>query len=190
MSDRRFGPLPLEAMDATQRAVADEILAGPRASSTGLAGPFEAWLHSPGLAGTAQRVGEHVRFRSSIPTALNELAILLTARRWDAQFEFFAHRALAVDAGLAPEIADAVGRGERPTATDEGADADVAAVVVFATELLDTGDVTDEAFEAVVARWGKEGAADLIGAIGYYTLVSFTLNVDRYPTPDGSHPLS
>jgi 4-carboxymuconolactone decarboxylase len=183
--DRRFGPLPLDAMSPEQRAVADDILAGPRGASTGLRGPFEALLHSPELAAPIQRVGEHIRFRSAIPAALNEMAIIMTARRWTAQFEWHVHRQMAIDAGLDPTVADAIARDERPDL-----DADGRAVYDFAHPLLDAGQVADDAWDAVVARWGKRGAVDLIGAVGYYSLVSFILNVDRYPPPEGEAPLA
>ena len=181
---RRFGPFPLEAMSPEQRTVADEILSGPRAGSTGLRGPFEALLHSPDLADAAQRLGVHIRFGSSLPTPLNEMAILMVARRWTAQFEWYAHRRMAVDAGLDPAVADAIAEGRRPVL-----DADAAAVYVFVSELLEEGDVGDAAFGDVASRWGKRGAIDLIGAAGYYTLVSFVLNVDRYPVPVDRPPL-
>jgi 4-carboxymuconolactone decarboxylase len=172
-------------MTPEQRAVADAILSGPRGASRGLRGPFEALLHSPGLADLAQQLGAQVRFRSSLPNPLKELAIIMVARRWTAQYEWYAHRRLAVDAGLAPAIADAVAAGERPAALD----GDTNAVYEFVGGLLKSGDVSDEAFSAVVYRWGKQGAMDLIGTVGYYTLVSLVLNVDRYPIPDGVTPL-
>jgi 4-carboxymuconolactone decarboxylase len=90
---------------------------------------------------------------------------------------------MAEEAGLDPAIADAIAAGEVPTLGD-----DARAVYDFVTSLLATGQVTDDQFAAVVARWGATGAADLIGVTGYYTLVSFVLNVDRYPVP-GDPPL-
>jgi len=180
-SERRFGALPVEAMSPRQREVADAILSGPRSRSTGLSGPFEALLRSPGLADPVQRVGEHVRFHSALPTRLNELAILLTARKWSAQFEWYAHRRMALAAGLDPSVADAVSRNETPVGLDD----DAAAVYRFAQQLLSTGGVDDEAFADVRDRFGEEGAADLVGVVGYYCLVSFFLNVDRYPVPEG-----
>jgi 4-carboxymuconolactone decarboxylase len=182
--DRRFGSIPPDAMSAEQRDVMAAILSGPRGSSTGLRGPFDALLRSPAFADAVQRVGEHVRFRSSLPTALNEMAIIMTARRWTAQFEWYAHRQMALDAGLDPSIADAIARGERPPLDPDGA-----AVYEFAAELLDRGAVSDGAWAAVVERWGKQGAIELIGAVGYYCLISFILNVDRYPLPEGVSPL-
>jgi 4-carboxymuconolactone decarboxylase len=182
---RRFGPLPVDAMSPEQRVVAEAILAGPRGASTGVRGPFEALLHSPDLADAAQRVGEHLRFRSSIPRALNEMAIVMTARRWTAQFEWHVHRQMAIDAGLDPAAIEAIERGRSPVL-----DADATAVYDFAAQLLESGGVTDDAWSAVVERWGKEGAIDLVAVVGYYCMVSFILNVDRYPPPEGEAPLA
>jgi 4-carboxymuconolactone decarboxylase len=181
--NRRFGPMPLDSMTPEQRQIADAIMSGPRQTSF-LRGPFEVWLHSPGLADTAQRLGAQVRFGSSLPNALNELAIILVARRYSAQFEWYVHRQLAVEAGLDPAVPDAIAIGETPEL-----DADGLAVYGFVTELLDGGDVSDQAFDRVVSRWGKRGAVDLMGLVGYYTLVSFALNVDRYPVPGPDPPL-
>jgi 4-carboxymuconolactone decarboxylase len=172
-------------MTPEQRGIAEAILEGPRGGSTGLRGPFEGFLRSPGVAEPAQRLGEHIRFRSSLPPAYNELAILLTARKWTAQFEWYAHRQMAEAAGLDPGIADAIARGEQPVLGE-----DAAAVYHFASELLAQGDVADATWDAVAERWGKQGAMDLIAAVGYYTLVSFTLNVDRYPVPGDTPPLA
>jgi 4-carboxymuconolactone decarboxylase len=180
VNERRFGPMPLETMNPDQRRVADAILAGPRKMSTGLRGPFEALLHSPGLAMPAQEVGEHIRFHSSLPTMLNEMAIMLVSRRWTAQFEWHAHRKMAEDAGLDTAIGDAIAVGKRPEL-----DADATAIYEFVEKLLETGNVTDAEWDAVVSRWGKEGAIDLIGLVGFYCMVSFILNVDQYPIPDG-----
>jgi 4-carboxymuconolactone decarboxylase len=181
---RRFGPLPLESMTPEQRTVADAIASGPRGPAPVLRGPFEALLRSPGLADPAQKLGAFVRFGTSLPKALNEMAIIMVARRWTAQFEWYAHRQMALDAGLDPAIPDAIAKGERPHLDGDGT-----AVYEFVTELLERGDVSDAAFAAVESRWDKRGAADLIGAVGYYTLVSFLLNVDRYPLPEGEVPL-
>jgi len=183
---RRFGPLPLEDMTPEQRAVADAIMAGPRAMSGGLRGPFEAMVRSPGLAECAHRVGEHIRFRSSLPARLNELAIITVARHWTAQYEWYAHKRLALAAGLDPAVADAIAEGRTP---DLDADPDARAVYRFASQLLATGHVDDDVFAAVEGRFGAQGAMDLIGAVGYYCLISFILNVDRVPMPEGEEPL-
>ena len=101
-----------EEMTDEQRAVVDAIQSGPRGA--GLRGPFNALLRSPALCDLVQRVGAYVRFGSSIPAPLNELAICMAGRKWGAQYEFYAHRRLGIDAGLNPSILDAVAAGRRP----------------------------------------------------------------------------
>ena len=182
MEPERFAELDEAALTDEQRQVRDAILAGPRG---GMRGPFKALLRSPGLFDTAQRLGAYVRFRSSLPRMLNELAILLTARHWTAQYEWYAHHKLAMAAGLPPAIAAAIAEGRRP----EGMSEEMAAVHDFVGALLRTGAVPDAGFEAVRARFGEAGVVDLIGAVGYYSLVSMVLNVDRVRVPGGALPL-
>ena len=183
MSDRRFPSLTTETMTPEQKRVAEAIQSGPRGA--GLRGPFNALLRSPDLCDLVQRVGAYIRFQSSIPARLNELAIITAGRKWMAQYEFYAHRRLALEAGLNPAIAEAIAEGKRPA----GMDADESAVYDFASELLDTGQVSDATFERVKAKFGERGVIDVIGAIGYYSLVSMVLNVDRVPLPEGVAPL-
>lgn len=177
----RLPSLAPERMTPRQREVAEAIAGGPRG---GLRGPFQAWLRSPEVADRFQRVGEYVRFHSSIPAALNELAILVTAREWTAQFEWHAHHALAMKAGLPPAIAEAIARGERPG----NMDADQRVVYEFATELHRERSVSDATYAAVVERFGERGLVDLVAACGYYVAVAMTLNVARVPLPDGLPP--
>ncbi len=180
----RFAPLTEEAMTPDQRRVAQGIASGPRGSWQ--RGPFKALLRSPEMADRVQKVGEFVRFQSSIPPRLNELAIIVCARKWTAQYEWYAHRKLAIDAGLRPAIADAIAAGERPPDLV----AEETAVYDFAFELLHHGQVSDAAFAAVEESFGEQGVIDLIGAVGYYTIVSFVLNVDRVPLPPDATPLN
>ena len=112
MSEPRFTTLTPETMTADQKRVADAIQSGPRGA--GLRGPFNALLRSPELCDLVQRVGAFVRFGSSIPPQLNEMAIIMAGRKWTAQYEFYAHRRLALDAGLNPAIADAIAANQRP----------------------------------------------------------------------------
>jgi 4-carboxymuconolactone decarboxylase len=170
-------------MTPDQRRVAQGIASGPRGSWQ--RGPFKALLRSPEIADRVQKVGEFVRFKSSIEPRLNELAIILCARKWTAQYEWYAHRELALKAGLKPEIADAIAEGKRPA----NMQADEAIVYDFAHQLLHTGQVSDAAFDAVKGKFGEQGVIDLIGAVGYYTIVSFVLNVDRVPLPPEATPL-
>jgi 4-carboxymuconolactone decarboxylase len=182
MSAGRFPELTPDTMTEEQRRVADAIQSGPRGA--GLRGPFNALLRSPDLCDLVQRVGAYVRFGSSIPAPLNELAICMAGRKWSAQYEFYAHRRLAIDAGLPPAILDAVADGRRP----ESLSADEAIVYNFATELLSTGGVSDTNYQPVIDRFGERGAMDLVGAIGYYSLVSMVLNVAQVQLPPGVTP--
>ena len=180
MPDRppRFPPLSLEAMTPAQREVAEAIASGPRG---GLRGPFQAWLRSPETAQRLQKVGEYLRFSSSVPPRLNELAILITARAWDAQFEWYAHHRLALEAGLDPAVAADIAAGRRP----EPMRADEAVVYDFCTELRGTRNVSDATLARALDLLGEQGVIELIGVSGYYDTVSMTLNVAEVPLPDG-----
>jgi 4-carboxymuconolactone decarboxylase len=177
----RFKPLTAAEMTPEQKALADAILAGPRAS---LNGPFNVMLRSPELGDRLQKVGEYVRFKTSIPPRLNELAILVTARAWTAQYEWYAHQALALKAGLPPAVIDDIAAGKRPSKLES----DEAVVYDFTRELIDTKQVSDATFNAAKEKLGERGVVDLIGLIGYYHTVSMLLNVDRYPLPEGAKP--
>jgi 4-carboxymuconolactone decarboxylase len=174
----RFPAIAREKMSDAQRQAYDALVAGPRG---GARGPFNALLRSPDLMDKVQRVGEYVRFRTSIPARLNELAILVTGRAWGAKFEFYAHRILALKAGLSESIADAIARNERP----KGMQPDEELVYDFATALHRDHVIDDALFKRAVAAFGEHGVMDLIGVIGYYTLVSMVLNVAEVPLPPG-----
>jgi 4-carboxymuconolactone decarboxylase len=182
MSARRFEELTPATMTPEQKQAADAIQAGPRGA--GLRGPFNALLRSPGLCDLVQRVGAHVRYSSSIPARLNEMAIIMAGRKWTAQYEFYAHRRLAINAGLKPAICDAIAAGQRPQDMQE----DEAEIWDFCSELLATGHVSDANFARIKNRFGERGVIDLIGAVGYYSLVSMVLNVDGVPLPAGEPP--
>jgi 4-carboxymuconolactone decarboxylase len=177
----RFKPLTAEQLTPEQRQLVENLLAGPRG---GLSGPFNVLLRSPELGDRLQRVGEYVRFKSSLSPRLNEFAILITARAWSAQYEWLAHHQLAMKAGLAQSVAEDVAAGRRPA----GMQPDEAAVYDFTRELMDTHQVGDAHFKAVVDAFGERGAVDLMGTIGYYHVMSILMNVDRYPLPDGEKP--
>ena len=187
---RRFALTPYTEMTPEQRAVAEAIRSGPRASvgspaaapgATSLSSPFNVWNRRPELADRLQKVGEYVRFRSSLPARLNEFAILITARRWNAQYEWFAHHRLAMAGGLDPAIAEDVRMGRVPA----NMKADEQVVYDFTTELYDHHGVSDATYKRAVAAFGEQGVADLVAVNGYYVLVAMTVNVDRTPIPDG-----
>jgi 4-carboxymuconolactone decarboxylase len=132
----------------------------------------------------AQQFGASMRYHSSLPPKLNELAIIITARHWTSNYEWYAHRRAAEQAGLSTAIVDAIAAGKRPVAMQP----DEEAVYTFCTELLTTKQVSDATFQAAKDRFGERGIVDLIGVSGYYAFVSMLLNVDRYPLPEGVEP--
>ncbi|HEX3699632.1 MAG TPA: carboxymuconolactone decarboxylase family protein [Phenylobacterium sp.] len=182
-AEDRFPRLAPDAMTPAQRQVADAITSGPRKS---LGGPFNAWLRSPELADRLQKVGEHLRFHSSVPRRLNEFAILITARAWNADYEWYAHYPMALQAGLRPQIAEQLARGERPA----GMASDESTIYDFVTELRREKRVSEATFARAKDLLGDQGVVDLIAVAGYYDLVSMTLNVAQVKPPEpGPLPL-
>jgi 4-carboxymuconolactone decarboxylase len=177
----RFKPLTYDEMTPAQRKMIENLLAGPRG---GAEGPFNALLRSPEMGDLGQQFGAATRFATTVPRKLYELAIILTARHWTAQFEWYAHYRAALQAGLDKAVADAIAEGRRPAAMTP----DVEAVYNFSSELLDTKQVSDATFDAAKKLLGERGVVELINVMGWYGLVSMYLNVDRYPLPDGAPP--
>jgi 4-carboxymuconolactone decarboxylase len=174
----RFPEIPLEKMTPAQRTVADAIMSGPR---KGMNGPFNAWLRSPELADRLQKVGEYVRFNSSLDKRLNEMAILMTAQHWGSQYEWYAHAPLAIKAGLDPAIVTALGAGKKPDNMKD----DEVVVWEFTTQLRRDRNVDDAIYDKALERFGERGIMDLIAVNGYYDVVSMTLNVARVGPPSG-----
>ncbi len=187
--NRRFKQIPVDQLNAEQRTLYDAIRSGPRsklsnsgASQPGpLGGPFNVWLRSPGIGDCIQRLGEEIRFRSSLPAKLNELAIIITGRIWTSHYEWHAHCKLALDAGLDPSIAQDIAENRRPAKMDE----DETIVYDFSMELHKSQGVSDATYKRAVDRFGERGVMDIIAANGFYALVSMCLNVDRTPLPAG-----
>jgi 4-carboxymuconolactone decarboxylase len=177
----RFTPLTYAEMTAPQKKMFENLISGER---RGASGPFNVLLRSPEMGDLAQQFGASMRYHSSIPSKLNELAIIITARHWTSQYEWYAHRRAAQTAGLSQSIIDAVAAGTRPASMA----ADEQAVYDFVSELLATKQVSDATFKAAKDKFGERGVVDLIGVSGYYQLVSMLLNVDRYPLPEGMKP--
>jgi 4-carboxymuconolactone decarboxylase len=179
----RLPDLRYEDMSADQQRVHDEIAAGPRGK---VEGPLKVWLHAPKLATHAQKLGAHARFESLLPPPLSELAILVTAATWQADFEWYAHARLAREAGIADTVIEAIRRGEKPALADPKA----RAVYAVSRELHRRRSLSDETYALAEAALGRAALVDLVGILGYYTLVSMTLNAFRVPTPDGSRPFA
>lgn len=183
----RLAALSRDDLTEPQKEVYDDITGGVRGS---IQGPFNAWLRSPALANTAQKLGEFCRFNNSLGPRLSEIAILITARKYKVQVEWYLHAQIAMDAGHIQATIDALLAGERPDfAAAPGAEADRENMVYdYASELVANGRVSDAMHERALAMFGEEGVVDLVGVIGYYHLVSLTLNAFNVPLPDGVEP--
>jgi 4-carboxymuconolactone decarboxylase len=177
----RFKPLTWDTMTPEQQAMADHLLSGERG---GMNGPFNVMLRSPEMGDLAQKLGAQLRFHTTIPNRLNEMAILMTARFWTSQYEWASHRRNALAAGLNPAVIDAIAAGKRPDSMRP----DEEAIYNFSSELLNARQVSDPSFKAVVEKFGERGAVDLTGVMGYYCIVSMMLNIDRYPLAEGDKP--
>jgi len=179
LTGERMPEIPLDKMSAAQRAIADAIMSGPRQR---MSGPFNAWLRSPELADRLQRVGEYVRFNTSLDKRVNEMAILMTAQAWGSQYEWYAHAPLALKAGLDPAIIAAIGAGRKPDNMKD----DEAIVWEFTTQLRRDHGVDDAIYAKALEKFGERGIIDLIGVNGYYDVVSMTLNVAHVKPPAGA----
>ena len=178
----RYRELDRDELNEGQRRVWDDVVKGPRHA---VPPPAHVWLNSPGLADHAHKLGAHVRFGTDFSSKLTEIAILVTARYWTAQFEWQAYARLARQAGLAEEVIAAIAERRTPAFTD----ADEQLVYDFCSAFYRNHAVDDGLFEKVKQRFGERGLVDLTGLIGYYSFVSVTLNVFEVPVPAGAQLL-
>jgi len=179
--DDRMPALSPESMTEEQRAVAAEFR---EKRGHDVDGPFIPLIRSPEIFKAADHLGRYLRFSSPIPTKLKELAILITARRWTQQYEWFAHHQVAMHAGLAPDIAAVIAEGRRPERLAD----DEEAVYSFCAELHANGTVSDPTYARVRSLFGEQGAIDLCAICGHYSLLAMVLNVARTPLPEGAAP--
>lgn len=163
-----------------QKAIYDEILA----SRGHLGGPFKIWLYSPELADRTQRLGEFLRYHTSLEPRLSELAILVVGRRYNCQVEWTLHERFAREAGLDAKIIDALRHRQIPTDLQP----DEAAVYAYASEILDGCTISDETFAAVYSALGDKSVVELTSLVGHYVHVSMTLNAFQVPLPSGVEP--
>jgi 4-carboxymuconolactone decarboxylase len=175
----RMPDLDPAKLSPEQRKVYDAILSGPRGH---VVGPLKVWLQSAELADKAQALGAFCRFGTSLPPRLSELAILITGAHWQAGFEWHAHAPMGLKAGLDAAAIEAIRVGKTPNL----AKPDEAAVYAFASELLKTRKVSDATYSRAVAALGERGVIELVGILGYYGLISMTINAFEVPLPDGA----
>ncbi|MFT4069565.1 carboxymuconolactone decarboxylase family protein [Paraburkholderia sp.] len=175
---KRIADLDPDQMTPAQRGVYDTIAGGPR---KGVRGPLAVWLHRPELAQHAQALGRYCRYETTLPPRLSELAILTLARVWGSEYEWYAHKPIALEAGVSPEVVEAIRTHAQPVFSQP----DEAVVHAFLTELHRDRKVSDARYAEAVERLGEAGVIDLVGLAGYYTLISMTINVFRVAQPAG-----
>ena len=176
----RMPPLPAAKMTDAQRKAAEEMIAGPR---KGVKGPFVPLLRSPELMDRLQKVGEYLRFRSSLEPRISEFIMLVVSREWTQQFEWFVHVPLGRKAGISEDTIAALAEGRRPSGMSEHEEV----AYDFCEELLRTKGVSETTYRRAVTKFGENGVIDMIGVAGYFTTVSMVMNVAHSPpTEDNS----
>jgi 4-carboxymuconolactone decarboxylase len=177
----RIPLFPSVSMDAAQQAVLDKIVSGPRGR---IQGPLRAALHNPELADKWQALGALLRYGTSLPPRLSEIAILVTGRACRSPFEWYAHRVEGEKAGLEPAFIEALLVQAEPP----GMSGDDAATWRYAVELNRYKSVSGSTYQAALARFGEKGVVELTALVGYYTMVAMTLNCHEIPLPEGVEP--
>jgi 4-carboxymuconolactone decarboxylase len=167
-------------MNDAQRALMEAIRSGPRGKSITPRGPFAVWLHAPEFGQLAQALGGHCRYKTALPPRLSEFAILCTARLWRAQYEWFAHAPMAEKGGVKPKTIQDLRAGRAP----KSAPKDERAIYDMIQELYKTKRVSDRTYKRVHGFLGDAATVELIGILGYYVLISMTLNVFRMMPPE------
>ena len=177
----RLPPIPSDKQTDAQKKAAIEF---QKERMTEVFGPFVPLSRSPQLMIDAARMGTYLRFGNTLPRALSEFAIILQARRWTQEYEWYVHAADAKTAGLPEEIIQAVAEGRRPEKMSDEQDI----IYEFGRELNDQHAVTDRTYARALNRFGEQGVMDLVGVNGFYSLISMALNVGRTPLPKGVAP--
>jgi 4-carboxymuconolactone decarboxylase len=181
--DKRFPQLTLEQLNDQQRRLAEEIL---KVSSVGLGGPYNPLLRSPVLGERVFRLLDYLRFNTSVDRRLNEMAILIQARLWTSQVEWYAHYPLAIKAGLSESVAADLKAGRRPTAMK----ADEAIVYDLCMELSTTHRVSDSTWARAKTTFTDQQIVDVIAVSGTYAMIAMLLNAAEEPAPGSTQPLT
>jgi len=173
LAQQRLPTIPPEQYTAEQKRAAEEFLA---ARKVPVFGPFEPMMHSPEVMTIARSTGDYLRYNSAIGNTLSEFVILITAREWSQDFEWYVHQPIALKAGISKDTTDAIADGRRPAAMT----ADEEIVYDFTIELQRNKRISDATFNRAEQRFGKKGVVDMVGISGYYTSLAMQLNAARY----------
>lgn len=182
MAQTRLPTIPPDSYDAQQKQAAADFLA---ARKTPVFGPFEPLMYSPEVMSLARSMGDYLRYHSGIGNTLSELVILVTARNWTQDYEWYVHAPIAAKAGIKSDIIAAIRDGRRP----EGMSDDETLVYEFTHELQQMKRVSDATWAKAETRFGKPALVDMVGISGYYTFLAMQLNASRYDLPAGAAKL-
>ena len=174
----RFPQLTLDQLSAAQKPVGDQIM---KVSSVGIGGPYNSMLRSPVLAQLLFDLFHYLRWETSLPLKLNEFAILVIARQWRSQIEWFAHAPIAAKEGLSAGIIAELKANKRPSGMAE----DEALVYDFVTELTTTHKVSDETYARAKKHFNDQQIVDLTAVAGNYVMVAMLLAMSEQTVPPG-----
>ncbi|MFT5209499.1 MAG: 4-carboxymuconolactone decarboxylase [Flavobacterium sp.] len=179
----RLTPIERDQLSPNQQEVLNSIEQGPRGkggSGIGMIGPFGAWVRSPAVGHSVQALGSAIRFGSSLPKNIMEVAICTVGAHYKSKFEFSTHRRLAIRAGVDESLLDTLGA----TGTAAFQDREITSHKV-ALELLENHRITDTTYTEGIAAFTENGMIELVATVGYYCLISLTLNAFEIPLEDG-----
>jgi 4-carboxymuconolactone decarboxylase len=182
MAQERLPVIPPESYNQEQEDAAAVFL---EARNVPVFGPFEPLMHSPDVMNQARSMGDYLRYKSALGNTLSELVILITAREWTQDYEWFVHYPIALKAGIDVDTADAIAEGRRPTNMSD----DEEIVYNFSMELHRNKRVSDQTYQRAQQRFGNKGIVDLTGINAYYTLLAMQMNVAQYKVPEDAQKL-
>ena len=182
MAQDRLPPIPAEKQTPEQRKASEAFRANRKQD---VFGPFVPLLRSPEVMLRAMAMGDYLRYRTVFPIKLNEFIILITARHFTQQYEWYIHYPIALKEGLSKDVADAIADGRRPANLSD----DEQLIYDFCTELLQHHSVSDPTYARVTKRFGEQGTVEMVGVVAYYTFQSMVLNTARTPSPPGAPAL-
>jgi 4-carboxymuconolactone decarboxylase len=176
----RLKPLTDDEMTPRQREIAADMLRSRGKGAIG--GPFGVFLHAPDYGDLAQKLGAHCRYRTAVPPRLSEFAILVIARMWRAQYEWYVHAPIAEKSGVTAKTIKDLQAGRKPASAPK----DERAIYDFIQEFHKTRRVSDKTYGRVHVLLGDAAMVEFSGILGYYTLIAMTLNAFRIPLPEGA----
>lgn len=172
---------PESEMTDAQKAACAEAVAGIRGR---VPAPMVAWLQNPDFASRGQKLGELLRYQTTLEPRLSELAILICGRHWTSHHEWTAHKREGLKAGMDPEVIAAIAARRAPGLRD----ARDQAVYDVSSVLLATGRVPQPVYARGVEALGNRGMVELVGILGYYCMVALTLNTFELGLPGSVAP--